>query len=137
MSASTSPVTRHGHRHPHQHPHPHTHPHEPEPVPSAAGSVVLDIGPGAGAAVVLTPPAMCGDEIEIRPAGSPWDGTHMAVRRRDGAGTPQYAAIFGSLPEGGYEFRVRGESTTAPVLALHVDEASVALAHWPDGERER
>ena len=131
MSAHTSHV-------PHAHQTQHAHPHQAEavPGPSDAGSVVLDIGPGAGAAVVLTPRALCGEEIEIRPAGTNWVGTHVAVRRRDSAGAPQYAAIFGALSAGRYEFRVRGDGTTAPVLGLHVDESRVALAHWPTGTAE-
>lgn len=129
MSTDTSPMTRHGHGHCHPHPHPHTH--EPEPAPSAAGSVVLDIGPGVGAAVVMTPEPLSGTEIEIRRAGEAWRGTHMAVRPRHGAGDTRYAAIFGSLPQGSYEFRVRGVCAPTPALTLQVEEGGVALAHWP------
>ncbi len=52
--------------HDHSHPHGHSHTHSPErrPGPSDAGSVVLDIGPGMGAAVVLTPVDMNDLEIE-------------------------------------------------------------------------
>jgi hypothetical protein len=122
-------MTRHGH--PRAHPHPQSHTHEPEPVPSAAGSVVLDIGPGAGAAVVMTPGSLNGKEIEIRRAGESWRGTHMAVRPRHGTGETRYAAIFGSLPQGCYEFRVRGACAATPALTLQVEEGGVALADWP------
>lgn len=107
------------------------HPHEDTSGPSDAGSVVLDIGPGAGAAVVMTPDSMDGAEIEIRHAGEAWLGTHMAVRPRHGAGDTRYAAVFGSLPQGTYEFRVRGVVHTTPALSLEVEEGGVASAHWP------
>jgi hypothetical protein len=113
------------------------HVHEATPGPSDAGCVVLDIGPGAGAAVVVTPSSLCGEEIEIRRAGNAWVGTHVAVRARHGGGATQYAAIFGGLPEGPYEFRVRGGDEGAPVLAVQVDEAGVALAHWPETRGHR
>ena len=131
MSTDTSPMTRHGHGHPHPHPHPQPHTHEPEPVPSAAGSVVLDIGPGAGAAVVMTPDSLSGKEIEIRRAGEAWRGTHMAVRPRHGTGDTRYAAIFGSLPQGSYEFRLRGACAATAALTLQVVAGGVAVADWP------
>jgi hypothetical protein len=111
------------------------HAHEATPGPSDAGCVVLDIGPGAGAAIVLTPPSLCGDEIEIRRAGEAWTGTHVAVRARHGGQVIRYAAIFGSLPQGPYEFRVRHRpEETGAVLSVQVDDAGVALAHWPPDE---
>ncbi|HEY6429751.1 MAG TPA: hypothetical protein VIX84_21185, partial [Acidimicrobiales bacterium] len=105
--------------------------------PSDAGCVVLDIGPGAGAAVVVTPSSLCGEEIEVRRAGNAWNGTHVAVRARHGGEVTQYAAIFGGLPQGHYEFRVRGGDEGAAVLVVQVDEAGVALAHWPETRGHR
>ncbi len=114
----------------HAHHHPHTS--EQRPGPSGAGTVVLDIGPGVGAAVVLTPGHMHGLEIEYRAAGDPWCEKHMAVRERQGAGVTHYAAIFGPLPAGAYEFRVRGSEGAEPDLVVTVAEASVASASWPE-----
>lgn len=74
--------------------------------PSANATVMVDVGPGAGALVVWTPPTMVGVEIEIRRVGTDWDGTHSAVRRRDLPGGPQWAVLFGSLADGQYELRV-------------------------------
>ena len=108
-----------------------SHPHEATAGPSDAGCVVLDIGLGAGAAVVMTPDWLSGTEIEIRRAGEAWQGTHMAVRPRQGTGDTRYAAIFGSLPQGSYEFRVRGACVATPALTLLVEEGGVALADWP------
>jgi len=124
----TTSTTSSAHR-----PHGHDHPHAPErrPGPSGAGTVVLDIGPGVGAAVVRMPGHMHGLEIEYRAAGDPWRGKHMAVRERQGAGVTQYAAIFGPLPIGVYEFRVRSSEGAEPDLVVTVAEASVASASWP------
>jgi hypothetical protein len=99
--------------------------------PSEAGTVILDIGPGVGAAVVLTPAHMVGLEIEYRAAGDPWEEKHMAVRERHGAATVQHAAIFGPLPQGPYEFRVRGSRSAVPAVELYVTEASVSRQSWP------
>jgi hypothetical protein len=124
----TAPV-EHTHDHPHGAP---GHAHGPEhlPEPSEAGTVVLDIGPGAGAAVVRTPATMLDLEIEYRAAGQAWEEKHMAVRARHGAATVQYAAVFGPLAEGRYEFRVRGQPTP-PVLTIDVSGGTVAGAAWP------
>jgi hypothetical protein len=116
----------------------HDHPHGPEahPGPSEAGSVVLDIGPGAGAAVILTRADMNGLEIEYRMVGDPWEEKHMAIRERRGPGATQYAAIFGPLPSGRYEFRKRGLGGDAAVV-LVVAEGSVRTASWPLEEGRR
>jgi hypothetical protein len=74
---------------------------------------------------------LCGREIEIRRAGDGWDGTHVAVRPRNAVGTTRFAAIFGSLAAGRYEFRLCGDGRPEPALAVRVTEASVALADWP------
>jgi hypothetical protein len=98
--------------------------------PSEAGTVVLDIGPGAGVAIVRTGPAMCGVEMEIRRQGDDWTGQHVYVRRRDSAGRSQFAAIFGSLRDGSYEFRVRGSRSPAAHAVLTICGGSVAIADW-------
>lgn len=77
------------------------------PAPSEPGSVVLDIGGDIGAAIVAAPASLAGVEIEIRPRGAIWDGTHVAVRARHLADRVMHAAVFESLPQGGYEVRVR------------------------------
>lgn len=112
--------------------HEHSHSHGPEePLgPSDPGTVVLDIGPGAGAAVILTPTDMNGLEIEYRISGDPWEERHMAVRERRGAGSSHYAAIFGPLPPGDYEFRRRGHQGAASLLVT-IPDGSVASASWP------
>ncbi len=115
------------------------HHHDPDPLahgdapprPSEAGTVVLDIGPGAGVAIVRTGSAMCGMEMEIRRQGDDWTGQHVYVRRRDGDGHSQFAAIFGSLEDGSYEFRVRGSRCSLPSAVVTICDGSVAFADWP------
>jgi hypothetical protein len=145
MSVTTISETHHHHDH-----HHHAHAHGPRgpprgpgstpraaevaPGPSEAGSVVLDIGAGAGAAVVRTDADMCGLELEIRRAGEDWDGRHMAVRRREGAGTTQFAAVFGGLAAGRYELRVRGMRPGEAALVMDVVDASVRVGDWPTAD---
>ena len=74
--------------------------------------------------MILTPTDMNGLEIEYRIAGDPWEEKHMAVRERRGPGPTQFAAIFGPLPAGVYEFRERGLHGAAQ-LVMTVGEASV------------
>jgi len=117
--------------HGHGHGHPAGDAPEVLPGPSPVASVVLDIGEGVGAAVVRTPASLAGAEIEIRPAGEPWCGVHTAVRERQVPPGSQFAAVFGSLPEGRYELRVRGSEDERPVMGLDVAGASVADVGWP------
>jgi hypothetical protein len=114
-----------------QHHHSHSHAFESPPGPSEAGSVVLDIGPGAGAAVILTPADMDGLEIEYRASGDAWEEKHMAVRERRGPGAVRHAAIFGPLPPGLYEFRQRGNEDQTATLAVTVRGGLVATEAWP------
>ncbi|HMD44949.1 MAG TPA: hypothetical protein VKG43_02235 [Acidimicrobiales bacterium] len=116
---------------PHRHDHPTPHGGEAATGPSQEASVLVDVGEGVGAAVVRTPAALAGAEIEIRPVGGSWAGVHTAVReRRVPAGT-QFAAVFGSLPEGRYELRVKGRPGERPPLVIDVAGASVLDVAWP------
>jgi hypothetical protein len=69
---------------------------------------------------------MCGLEIEIRRRGE----EHVYVRRRDGVGHPQYAAVFGSLRDGSYEFRVRGRPSPTARAVVSIRDGSVVHADW-------
>jgi hypothetical protein len=77
---------------------------------SEVGSVVLDIGGNLGAAIVHAPATLAGLEIEIRRRGTPWDGTHVAVRARRVPDGEVFAALFPGLAQGSYEVRVRDEA---------------------------
>jgi hypothetical protein len=103
---------------------------EPLLGPSGEGSVVLDIGADTGAVIVYAYESLAGSEIEIRRSGLPWDGTHTAVRRRDLREAVCFAGVFGSLPAGDYELRIRGIENS-PVVPLVVSGAGVAEVRWP------
>ncbi len=91
---------------------------------------MLDIGPGAGVAIVRTGASMCGLEMEIRRVGDDWCGQHVYVRRREGGGHRQFAAIFGALGDGSYEFRIRGSRSPVARAVAIIHNGSVALADW-------
>jgi hypothetical protein len=116
------------HRHHH---HTHSHPVTEQPPGPSEGAVVIEIGDGVGAAVIYTDPVLDGEELEIRPASDEWRGAHTAVRERRFSGAVRYAAVFGSLAEGIWELRVRGDTDTEPVLALTVSGGTVVEALWP------
>ena len=103
---------------------------------SAPGSVVLDIGPGIGALVLLTPPDLEGAEIEIS-TDAPGDRrTHSQVRkrvtRRQSGGSAHadvsYAAVYPSLAAGNYTLWRDAETAAGTIT---VAEASVTTWHWP------
>ncbi len=74
--------------------------------PSRPGSVVLDIGPGTGALVLLTPPDLEGAEIDISGADDP------------GADRVRYAAVYPCLPAGTYTiWRDAGTPAGAATIA--------------------
>ena len=96
------------------------------------GTVVVDIGGQNGAAIVYTAPELDARELEIRLAGSPWDGTHVAVRERRVAGGSRWAAFFGPLCRGTYEVRFNdSRRSPAPVLRFEVEPARVTTLKWP------
>ncbi len=100
--------------------------------PSGPGTVVLDIGPHAGALVLYTDDALAGAEIEIRPGGGAWTGAHTAVRERHVGGRVVHAGVFGSLPPGPYDLRLKGGGPRSFHLRVDVDAASVAQATVPE-----
>ena len=75
---------------------------EPVAGPSGSGTVVLELGPGAGALVLHTPADLNGAEIDISLAGGGGRRTHSMVRPRHVAGGTQYAAVYPGLPPGEY-----------------------------------
>ncbi len=96
--------------------------------PSEAGSVVLDIGGDVGAVIVAAPASLAGQEIEIRRCGSPWDGTHVAVRARHLPEGVMHAALFESLRAGEYEVRLRAQGVEGPTTMFVIDGGRVARA---------
>jgi hypothetical protein len=103
---------------------------EAVPGPSGVGEVVIEVGGDTGAAVIFTGADLEGEEIEIRPVGTPWTGTHVAVRERRLCNGSQWAALFGPLPKGPYEVRLRG-GTGFPVVRIEVSGGRVVPFDWP------
>ena len=108
--------------------HDHHHAIEEPLGASSPASVIADIGGDVGAAVLYVPEHLAGHEIEIRPLGRGWDGTHVDVRERRLGTAPVWAAFFGSLTAGRYELRVRDDDTHA--VDVEVRGGGVAEARW-------
>jgi hypothetical protein len=102
--------------------HEHTH------GATGPASVMADIGDDTGAAVVYTPRALAGQEIEIRRVGRQWDGTHTAVRERHVGGSVLYAGFFGALHAGRYEVRVRDDDSRC--MPIDVNGGAVTEVRW-------
>jgi hypothetical protein len=100
------------------------------PEPSGSGSVVLDIGGEVGAAAVYVPASLDGLEIEIRRDDESWAGRHVAVRERVLPDRVVWAALFPSLVEGRYEFRVRDGEPDGPTDFFDVSGGRVTTQHW-------
>jgi len=103
-----------------------------EHVHGATGpaTVMADVGGDVGAAVVYTPEALVGRELEIRPLGRPWDGRHTAVRERHVGRSTLWAGFFGALSAGRYEVRLRGDgarSIELSVVGAAVTESNYSL----------
>jgi hypothetical protein len=115
---------------------PHHHQSEALPGPSGQGTVVLDLGGTRGALILFTTEALEGEEIEIRPVGGQWDGTHTAVRRRDLRDAVAFAGVFGSLPAGEYQVRIKGPVADQPgprtTVEVTVAGGEVTERLWPD-----
>jgi hypothetical protein len=103
----------------------------PEPArygPSSAGSVVLELGPGKGALVLLTPPELDGTEIEISLLGDPGRRTHSLVRPRHVTAGTQYAAVYPGVPPG--EYTIWRDKLT-PVNTITISDGLVTTTTWP------
>jgi hypothetical protein len=99
---------------------------------------MLDIGGDIGAAVIHTTAAYEGAEIEITPADSEWDGTHVAVRRRTSPRPdtePIFCAVFSQLKAGAYHIRVSDDTQHHPSHPLTVKGAQVVHISTVDATR--
>jgi len=105
----------------------HTH-SEPAAGPSDPGTVMLELGPGAGALILHTPPGLDGVEIHISRA----DGgrrTHAQVRARHVAGGTRHAAVYPELPPGQYTI---WRDDARPAASVAVTAGAITTATWPD-----
>jgi hypothetical protein len=94
--------------------------------PSGSGTVVLELGPGAGALILHTPADMNGAEIDISTASG--SRTHSIVRPRHVAGGTQYAAVYPRLAPAEYTI---WRSDGTPAADVAVTAGAVATARWP------
>ncbi len=106
-------------------------PAEPVAGPSGSGTVVLELGPGAGALVLHTPAELTGTEIDISRTGSHARRTHSMVRPRHIAGGTQYAAVYPGLPPG--EYTIWRDMVT-PANTITISDGRVTTATWPAQE---
>ncbi len=92
----------------------------------ATGSVLLDIGDGVGALVVLAGAALEGREIEVSPEDNAARRTHTEVLRRVLGRETMFAAVFAGLAAGSYSLW-RDVLTDVPV---RIREAEVTEVDW-------
>jgi hypothetical protein len=94
------------------------------------GPVVLDVGDGAGALVLVAPGDMHHVEIEVSPLGRDDERTHVAVLPRPTGAGPVFAAVYPTLPAGPWTVwspEPHGEA----VLVVDVPDGGTAHAAWP------
>lgn len=94
---------------------------------TGSGAVVLELGPGIGALILITSPERDGAEVDITMVGSDSYQTHSIVRRRYVAGGTQYAAVYPSLPSGSYTvWRAPGDPLTTAIIT----SGTVTITDW-------
>lgn len=95
------------------------------------GPVVLDVGDGVGALIVLAPESYMGREVEALRVGRDLadHAPHAAVLGRPTRNGTVYCAVITDLVEGRYALRCRPDGP----VALHVDVhgGEVHQAQWP------
>jgi hypothetical protein len=101
---------------------------EPVAGPSGPGTVVLELGPGAGALVLHTPAELNGAEIEISLVGGGGRRTHSAVRPRLVADSTRYAAVYPGLPPGEYTI---WHPDGMPAATVTVAGGVATTVRWP------
>jgi hypothetical protein len=93
------------------------------------GSVLVDVGGGAGALILQTGPDMAGAEIEISPVGQDDLRRHVAVLTRVTAdGDTLHAAVFAGLPAGTWQ--LWDPLTDVEALSVTIVDGEVTNARW-------
>ncbi len=92
---------------------------------------MLDIGGDIGAAVITTPAALKGEELEIRSSPGGWTGRHVAVLPRPLGATTPCAAVFPSLVAGRWVVRRRRRPDDTTELELDIGGGHVTSVNWP------
>jgi hypothetical protein len=97
--------------------------------PTGPGSVVLDIGGGVGALIIITPARMAGEEIHISPLDDPEARTHALVRERRLGPASCHAAVYPALAAGDYTiWRHAGN----PAGTVRIDAGAAASYRWAE-----
>ena len=96
--------------------------------PSGPGTVVLELGPGVGALVLLTPADLDGREIEISRDDPGARRTHSRVRPRHVPAGTRYAAVYPDLPAGPYTIWADEEHAAGRVV---ITGGRVTNWSWP------
>ena len=96
--------------------------------PSGPGTVVLELGAGVGALVLLTPADLDGREIEISRGDLGARRTHSRVRPRHMPAGTRYAAVYPDLPAGPYTIWADEEHAAGRVV---ITGGRVTNWSWP------
>lgn len=91
-------------------------------------AVMVDVGPGYGALVVMAPPDLLGEEIEISSVAAPGLRQHVYVLPRSLPRDRAFAAVFPRLRAGSH---LLWSPDGSPVLTVAVREGSVEEVIWP------
>jgi len=91
-------------------------------------AVMVDVGPGYGALVVMAPPHLLGEEIEISPVAAPGLRQHVYVLPRSLPRDTAFAAVFPRLRAGSH---LLWSPEGSPVLTVAVREGRVEEVIWP------
>ena len=82
------------------------------------GPVTVDVGPGAGALIVMLDDDWLHDEVHLRPTTGAGPSTHTGVWLRRVPAGDIVAAVFGSLPTGGYAVLDHDRSTVMTTVEI-------------------
>jgi len=93
----------------------------------AREGVVLDVGLGEGAVVVITPPALAGREVELSRLCAPDRRVHAVVHERLTGRAPVHAAVFVDVTEGEVELWTGGPSPAGTANVRSGEVATVDL----------
>ena len=100
--------------------------------PTGGGTVVLELGTGIGALVLITSPELDGAQIDISLAGSHSHRTHSVVRPSHLAGATQYAAVYPGPPPGSYTV---WPASADPLTTAIITGGAVTMTHWTIGQQ--
>jgi hypothetical protein len=110
--------------------HRHDAPGEAHNASAGQGPVLLDVGDGAGALVLVAPGGMHLVEIEVSPVGRGDERTHVAVLPRPTAAGPVFAAVYPTLAAGPWTVW-SPEPPGEAVLVVDVPDGGTVHATWP------